>query len=76
MPSNEPAPVLGTDAQAGPNWAIAPDEAIGDDDVIGMLDELVIGADELGVAEGWLQAASGISRAVPTAATVIEVRMM
>ncbi|HMR20524.1 MAG TPA: hypothetical protein PKE46_00170, partial [Micropruina sp.] len=76
IPSNEPAPLLGTEAQAGPNWAIIEGDIDGaiDGEPIGMLDEEPIGA-ELGVAAVLLQAASGISRAAPRPRIVVEVRM-
>ena len=57
IPANDPAPVLGTEAQAGPNCAVigADIDGVIAGELIGMLDEDAIGAELIGAAAGLLQ---------------------
>ncbi|HVK45155.1 MAG TPA: hypothetical protein VM429_09665 [Micropruina sp.] len=77
MPSNEPEPLVGTEAQAGPNGSAIIEvevEGVMDGELIeGELD--VMGAELLGADAVLVHAASGISRAALRPRILVEVRM-
>ncbi|GAA0336664.1 hypothetical protein GCM10009529_14110 [Micropruina glycogenica] len=79
MPSNEPAPLVGTLAQAGPNGCImAWSDGEAEVEVMGIDDEVIgMGAELFGMAEvPLLQAARGRSRVAVRPAMMVDLRMM